>query len=110
MSRSAQIGQVGSRLGQKHHRKHWAGPSVPTGPTFLRKKERKSSTYAARAGDLKVGTAGPVGPPCPGCGSPSVLPGRVYCRPTCKARHQWQRGRERPLPLLALGEPLENEL
>ena len=39
-----------------------------------------------------------LGSVCPGCGSTDVLPGRTFCRPTCKARHQWQRAqRERPL-------------
>lgn len=33
---------------------------------------------------------------CPGCGSPDVLPGRVYCRPSCRARHQHREGQRAP--------------
>lgn len=48
---------------------------------------------------------------CPGCGSPDVLPGRVYCRPTCKARHELQQAQREPrLPLLSDADILQTEL
>jgi hypothetical protein len=33
---------------------------------------------------------------CPGCGSTEVLPGRIYCRPSCRAKHQWRQAQARP--------------
>jgi hypothetical protein len=36
------------------------------------------------------------GPRCPGCGSRDVLPRRVYCRPSCKARHEHAEALKRP--------------
>ena len=33
---------------------------------------------------------------CPGCGLPDVLPGRVYCRPSCGSRHQHRESQSRP--------------
>jgi hypothetical protein len=38
-----------------------------------------NETHAGRSGRSE---------PCPGCGNPDVLPGRVYCRPSCKAKHE----------------------
>jgi hypothetical protein len=38
---------------------------------------------------------------CPGCGSPDVRPGRVYCKPVCQAAHQYRLGQREPrLPRL----------
>jgi hypothetical protein len=60
----------------------------------------ETGTHAGRSGRSES--------PCPGCGSPNVLPGRVYCRPTCKARAQWREGQRAPrLPGL---DPLRVEL
>ena len=39
---------------------------------------------------------------CPGCGSPDVLPGRLYCRPSCKARHEHLERQQRPSLLTGL--------
>jgi hypothetical protein len=36
-------------------------------------------------------------PTCPGCGAAVTIAGRVYCRPSCRVRHQHQlRERQRP--------------
>lgn len=36
---------------------------------------------------------------CPGCGSDSILPGRIYCKPSCRARAQWRAAQGKPRPL-----------
>jgi hypothetical protein len=33
---------------------------------------------------------------CPGCGSTDVLPGRIYCRPSCKVQHEYLEREQRP--------------
>ena len=50
---------------------------------------------------------GLVDPTCPGCGSTEVLPGRVFCRPSCKARYE-HRERQRA-PALPLDGELDSE-
>ncbi len=47
---------------------------------------------------------------CPGCGSTAVLPGRVYCRPSCKAKHQWRSTTPRLPGLLDEAAVLRTEL
>ena len=44
---------------------------------------------------------------CPGCGGEIAITGRTFCRPSCKARHQWQQVRQQPRPLFT---ELETEL
>ena len=46
--------------------------------------------------------------PCPGCGSTDVLPGRTFCRPSCKARHE-HRERQAAPALFNLGVALRSE-
>jgi hypothetical protein len=51
-------------------------------------------------------------PTCPGCGVEftPVPPTRVYCRPSCAARHQHQQGQQAPrLPLDLLVTELPSE-
>ena len=45
---------------------------------------------------------------CPGCGSTAVLPGRLYCRPSCKAKHEHRERQQRP-SLFSLGDSLQSE-
>ena len=45
---------------------------------------------------------------CPGCGSTVVLPGRLYCRPSCKAKHEHRERQQRP-SLFSLGDSLHSE-
>jgi hypothetical protein len=50
---------------------------------------------------------------CPGCGFAEVLPGRVYCRPSCRVRHQWRQReveRQRAPLLFQPAMTLESEL
>ena len=53
--------------------------------------------------------AGNHTPACPGCGGEVTITGRVYCRPSCRARAEWRDGRERPRQLFG-GLTLDNEL
>ena len=46
---------------------------------------------------------------CPGCGAEVMIAGRVYCRPSCRARAEWRDGRERPRYLFG-GMTFDNEL
>lgn len=46
---------------------------------------------------------------CPGCGSPVTLPGRTFCRPSCRAKHQ-HRQAPPTLPLLDPEAVLDPEL
>ena len=45
---------------------------------------------------------------CPGCGADVTLPGRVFCRPSCRARHEWRERQAQPSMLL-LGDVLDSE-
>ena len=53
--------------------------------------------------------AGNHTPACPGCGGEVTITGRVYCRPSCRARHQWRQAQERR-PLLERDDVLRTEL
>ena len=33
---------------------------------------------------------------CPGCGAEVTIAGRTFCRPSCKARHEWLSRRREP--------------
>lgn len=39
---------------------------------------------------------------CPGCGAPVTIPGRVYCRPSCRAKAEHAARQQRPSPLTGL--------
>ena len=56
-------------------------------------------------GDVGVDGADPT---CPGCGSTEVLPGRVFCRPSCKARYEHRERQANPA-LFSLGDSLQSE-
>jgi hypothetical protein len=45
---------------------------------------------------------------CPGCGGDVTIPGRVYCRPSCRVRHEWRDRRSTP-SLFTLGAELQSE-
>jgi hypothetical protein len=45
---------------------------------------------------------------CPGCGNPNVPPGRVFCRPSCRARYE-HREREREPSLFPRELSMESE-
>lgn len=45
---------------------------------------------------------------CPGCGGEVTIPGRVYCRPSCRVRAEY-RDRQVTPSLLTLGDALESE-
>jgi predicted nucleic acid-binding Zn ribbon protein len=46
---------------------------------------------------------------CPGCGTANVPPGRVFCRPSCRARYE-HRERQREPRLFPAVLSLESEL
>jgi hypothetical protein len=54
-----------------------------------------SSVSAVRLSGPGQGRESVENVPCPGCGAP-VLPGRVFCRPSCKARHEHREAQHRP--------------
>ena len=53
--------------------------------------------------------AGNHTPACTGCGGEVSITGRVYCRPSCRARHQWRQAQERR-PLFDKDDVLRTEL
>jgi methylphosphotriester-DNA--protein-cysteine methyltransferase len=53
----------------------------------------------------RAADVGPIGPTptttaddvrCPGCGSSNVPAGRVFCRPSCRAKHEHREAQRNP--------------